>query len=63
MSKFKLGALVRHVQVHSRSGLPPRDTFEITRVLPSEKGVRSYRIKSAIDGHERVAAEDELEKT
>ncbi len=43
-----LGGSHRHVQ------------FEIVRHLPSERGMNQYRVKSLIDGHERVALESEL---
>jgi hypothetical protein len=59
MSKFKLGELVRYRAAISNNA--PRDAFQIIRVLPSERGVVSCRIKSTVDGHERVAEEQELE--
>jgi hypothetical protein len=34
--------------------------FEIVRVLPAERGINQYRLKSILDGHERVALESEL---
>ena len=34
--------------------------FEIVRLLPEEHGINHYRIKSVLDGHERVATESEL---
>jgi hypothetical protein len=34
--------------------------FEIVRLLPEEHGINHYRIKSVLDGHERVATEGEL---
>jgi hypothetical protein len=34
--------------------------FEIVRPLPTERGINQYRIKSILDGHERVALESEL---
>jgi hypothetical protein len=34
--------------------------FEIVRLLPAERGINHYRLKSLIDGHERVAMEAEL---
>jgi hypothetical protein len=34
--------------------------FEIVRLLPEEHGINQYRIKSVLDGHERVAMESEL---
>jgi hypothetical protein len=29
-------------------------------VMPSERGIRQYRVKSTTDGHERVATESDL---
>ncbi|HUZ72169.1 MAG TPA: hypothetical protein VMU87_04230 [Stellaceae bacterium] len=34
--------------------------FEIVRLLPSERGINQYRLRSILDGHERVAMESEL---
>jgi hypothetical protein len=30
------------------------------RLMPSEHGLRQYRIRSLLDGHERMAVETEL---
>lgn len=35
--------------------------FEIVRLLPVEHGNCQYRIRSAMDGHERVVQESELD--
>ena len=35
-------------------------TFKIVRVLPEERGVWQYRVKSVVDGHERVVLETDL---
>jgi hypothetical protein len=35
-------------------------SFQIVRVLPSERGVNQYRVKSTQDGRERVVMEDEV---
>ncbi len=34
--------------------------FQIVRPLPAERGILQYRIKSILDGHERVVVESEL---
>ena len=34
--------------------------FEIVRLLPTERGIHQYRVRSLVDGHERVALESEL---
>ena len=57
--KFALGQTVsfspdRH-QVR-----PAQDRFKIVRLLPEAANVLQYRIKSQVDGHERVVGEDQL---
>jgi hypothetical protein len=44
----------------NRARATPRDRFEIIRLLPLEHGNYQYRIRSVIDGHERVVLESEL---
>jgi hypothetical protein len=56
--KFKLGQSVELVLKETR--LRPLGQFEIVRLMPTEHGVRQYRIRSITDGHERVAIEAEL---
>jgi hypothetical protein len=36
------------------------ETFVVTRQLPETGGVFQYHLKSEIDGHNRVAREDQL---
>jgi hypothetical protein len=36
--------------------------FQVLRQMPTESAGHSYRIKSEIDGHERVAREYQLDK-
>ncbi|HTZ81279.1 MAG TPA: hypothetical protein VMC10_25440 [Stellaceae bacterium] len=46
----------------SRARRTPTDRFEIVRLMPAERGaVYQYRIRSTLDGHERIAMESELE--
>lgn len=56
--KFKAGqsvtVAVRRFEA-SRGG-----RFHIVRILPTEHGVKQYRIRSDVDGHERVVSEAEL---
>lgn len=56
--KFKIGQSVEFVA----SALHPKPlgTFKILRIMPSERGVLQYRIKSTLDGHERMVLESEL---
>ena len=57
-SKFKLGQSVELIS--NDSHLRPLGRFEIVRLMPTERGVRQYRIRSTTDGHERMATEVEL---
>ena len=58
LHKFKVGQSVEFIA----SALHPRalGAFKIVRVMPSERGVLQYRIKSVLDGHERMVLESEL---
>jgi hypothetical protein len=56
--KFKLGQSVEFVASDLR--LKPLGLFKVVRVMPSERGIQQYRIKSATDGHERIAMEGDL---
>ena len=56
--QFKLG---QAVDLRSREmNLKPQGRFEIVRVMPTEHGQRQYRIRSLLDGHERMVMESEL---
>lgn len=37
-----------------------RGSFKIVRLLPEEASIVQYRVKSQLDGHERVVREDQL---
>jgi len=56
--KYKVGQSVEFIA----SALHPRvlGPFKILRVMPSERGVLQYRVKSVMDGHERMVLESEL---
>lgn len=56
--KFKPGQSVQLITGDVR--LKPLGSFEIVRVMPTEHGRRQYRIRSLLDGHERMALEAEL---
>lgn len=56
--KFKLGQSVELLR--SEMNLKPLGMFEVVRLMPTEHGWRQYRIRSLVDGHERVAMEVEL---
>jgi hypothetical protein len=38
----------------------PGGTFTIVRAMPTEQGVKQYRVRSNVDGHERIVSEAEL---
>ena len=56
--KFKIGQTVEFATSDLR--LKPLGLFKIVRVMPSERGIQQYRIKSDRDGHERVVMEGDL---
>lgn len=56
--KFKLGQSVEFVANDLRP--KPLGMFKVVRVMPSERGIQQYRIKSVIDGHERMVMESDL---
>ena len=64
--KFKTGQMVtisatdRKGSERGGFGKTPRGTYQIVRPLPAQDGQNQYRIKSNLDGHERVVKEHEL---
>lgn len=56
--KFSVGQSVELTAGPHR--LSPLGRFEIVRLMPSEHGLRQYRIRSLTDGHERMVIEAEL---
>jgi hypothetical protein len=56
--KFRIGQSVELIAGPHR--LSPLGRFEIVRLMPSEHGLRQYRIRSVTDGHERMVVEAEL---
>jgi hypothetical protein len=56
--KFKPGQSVEFVTSDLR--LKPLGLFTIVRAMPSERGIQQYRVKSVMDGHERVVMESDL---
>lgn len=57
--KFAVGQTVRFSPDRNQEG-GSRGSFKIVRLLPEEASVLQYRVKSQLDGHERVAREDQL---
>jgi len=58
LHKFKVGQSVEMgvSMLHPK----PLGKFTIVRVMPSERGMLQYRVKSVLDGHERVVHESDL---
>lgn len=56
--KYRTGQMVSMTPNNAHG--TPRGRFEITRLLPAEHGNYQYRIRSVVDGHERVVLESEL---
>ena len=57
--KFSVGQTVRFSPDRGQE-VPVRGSFTIVRLLPEEASVLQYRVKSQLDGHERVVREDQL---
>jgi hypothetical protein len=58
--KFHIGQLV---EFRPKKGSPissARGAYEVLKQLPEREGELQYRIKSAVEEHERVAFESEL---
>jgi hypothetical protein len=56
--KFKAGQTVELVPSGYTGSV--RGSFTIVCTLPEEHGICHYRIRSLIDGHERVVTESEV---
>ncbi|RKJ95948.1 hypothetical protein EBE87_28440 [Pseudoroseomonas wenyumeiae] len=59
-AKFLVGQTVTFTRGQADGNIPAGE-FTILRVMPSEGGQRSYRVRGARDGQERVLPEDQLE--
>jgi hypothetical protein len=57
--KFKIGATVVLIP-GSRNANIPSGKYKVQRQLPSETRDLQYRVKHAVDGHERVVLESQL---
>jgi hypothetical protein len=57
--KFSIGQSVRFSpdRLQESAG---RGRFKVVRLLPETGNVLQYRVKSQVDGHERVVREDQL---
>jgi hypothetical protein len=58
--KFTVGQTVRFSPDRNQDGSGGRGSFKIIRLLPETASVFQYRVKSQLDGHERVVREDQL---
>ena len=58
--KFAVGQTVRFSPDRDQEPATKGGLFKIVRLLPEAAGVLQYRLKSEIDGHERVVREDQL---
>ena len=57
--KFAVGQTVRF-SPDARSSANLRGNYRILRLLPAEANDHQYRVKSVLDGHERVVRESQL---
>jgi len=57
--KFAIGDRVRFVP-GKYDGNVPSGVYTISRRLPIESNICQYRVKHALDGHERVVLESQL---
>lgn len=57
--KFAVGQTVRFLP-DARSSASLRGLYKVVRLLPAEANDHQYRVKSALDGHERVVRESQL---
>jgi hypothetical protein len=60
--KFTLGQTVRFSPDRQQTGAI-QGWFKIVRLLPETGSVLQYRVKSQLDGHERVVREDQLARS
>ncbi len=59
--KYSIGQTVRFSpDRQDRHQLSSQSRFKVVRLLPETASVFQYRVKSQIDGHERVVREDQL---
>jgi hypothetical protein len=57
--KFAVGQTVRFAPDRNQESAA-RGSFKIVRLLSEAVSVLQYRVKSLLDGHERVASEGQL---
>ena len=57
--KFAVGQTVRFSPDRNQQGAA-RGAFTVVRLMPEAASILQYRVKSQLDGHERVVREDQL---
>lgn len=60
--RFAVGQTVRFSPDRNQEGTA-RGSFKVVRLLPEDASVFQYRVKSQLDGHERVVREDQLARS
>jgi hypothetical protein len=60
--KFAVGQTVRYSPGLGQGAAGP-GSFKIIRLLPETASVLQYRVKSQLDGHERIVREDQLTRS
>lgn len=60
--KFAIGQTVRFSPDRQQSAAA-KGWFKVVRLLPEAASVLQYRVKSQLDGHERVVREDQLARS
>jgi hypothetical protein len=60
--KFTIGQTVRF-SPHRQQESASRGRFKVVRLMPETESVLQYRVKSQVDGHERVVREDQLDRS
>ena len=61
--KFVVGQVVHFTPGRAERDQVSQRQFKIVRLLPETANVFQYRIKSQVDGHERVVREDQLARS
>ncbi len=61
--KFAVGQVVRFTPDQAVRDQVSQRQFKIVRLLPETGSVFQYRVKSQLDGHERVVRENQLARS
>jgi hypothetical protein len=60
--RFTVGQTVHFSPDRNQEGAA-RGSFKVVRLLPEDTSILQYRVKSQLDGHERVVREDQLTRS